>query len=117
MSIVAAPMPAGRSRVSNGLKVLANVDGRTREGRRFRDILDALLVEFDVTDESDMQRCRIAVSFSLSLEDGAAKKARGEAVNIGEMVTTGNLLRRLLADLARSRRERRRAQRVSGAMV
>lgn len=114
-AVISAPMPTGKSRVTNGSKVLANVDGRTRAGRMYRDILDALVIEFDAADESDMQLCRLAASYSVALQESAARQARGEPVSLAEMTTTGNLLRRLLQDLSRSRRDRRRAQRSSGA--
>src|SRR5665213_862775 len=64
---VAAPCVAGRSRV----KTLSGVDGRTRAGRAFRDALDGLVVQFDVSDESDMRLCRLAASYSVLLEESA----------------------------------------------
>lgn len=105
--------PIGSGRVCNGSKTLAGVDGRTRAGRAYRDVLDALVIEFDATNESDMRLCRLAASYSVALEESAAKQARGEPVDLGAMTTTGNSLRRLLADLARSRRDRKRAAGVS----
>jgi hypothetical protein len=35
-----------RSKVSNGTKMLAGVDGRSHIGRRIRDITEGLLIEF-----------------------------------------------------------------------
>jgi hypothetical protein len=105
--------PAGtsstaRSRITNGSDVLPGIDGRTRIGRRFRDILDELVVEFDIAgSESDMRLAREATHLSVWLEGEAARTARGESVDIGAVTTTTNTLRRLLSDLSASARRRR----------
>lgn len=97
----------GRSRITNGSDVLPGIDGRTRIGRRFRDILDELVVEFDIAGESSMRLAREATHLSVWLEGEAARTARGESVDIGAVTTTTNSLRRLLSDLSASAHRRR----------
>jgi len=112
---IATTKPTSRSRVSNGSALLPNVDGRSRAARRYRDVLDTLIAEYGATSESDLSLCRVAASLSVELEQREAKAIRGETLDLSAMVTAGNLLRRLLRDLAASQRARRRALRTSGA--
>jgi len=99
-----------RSRVTNG-ELHLQPPGDTAESRRFRDLVDAFVIEFDVATESDMGRCRRAAAFSMELEAFEAQMARGQRVDVAKMATAANSLRRSLADLERSYRARQRAQR------
>jgi hypothetical protein len=101
----------GRSRVSSGRDVLPGVDGRTAPARRFGDVLDRLIVEFDARSESDLLLCREAARLQVEQEQRAAAHVRGEAVDERAGVTAGNSLRRILRDLTASYKARKRAQR------
>jgi len=97
----------GRSAISNG-KLADGVDGRGREARRFRDVLDALVVQFDAIDEAALSLCRRAAGLAVWIEQQEALVAKGEPVDIGAMMTAGNSYRRMLRDLQASRRQRTR---------
>jgi hypothetical protein len=97
----------GRSRVTNG-KLGDGVDGRGREARRFRDVLDALVVEFDAQAESELGLCRRAAGLAVWCESEEAKLARGESADVAGLVTAGNSIRRLRRDLSASKRARKR---------
>jgi hypothetical protein len=103
----------GRSAVTNGKRLFPGVDGRTREARRYRDVLDSLIVEYDAIAESDLGMCRRIAGLTVFCERIEAQLARGESADDGALVTAGNSIRRFRRDLAASRRTRQRTQRVS----
>jgi hypothetical protein len=105
----------GRSRITNGKTVLDGVDGRSKAGRRFRDVLDQLIVEHDITTESDMLLARRAADLTAWLDDQASLRANGVASDVAASVTASNALRRILRDLAGSQRARRRSFRGTAA--
>lgn len=101
------PMPpTARAAVSNGSRLLPDCDGRTRHARRLRDVLDALIEEFDACTEGKLSLCRRAAGLSVWLEQQEALIASGAAIDIAATTTATNSLRRLLSDLAGRRRRR-----------
>jgi hypothetical protein len=97
-----------RSRIANGSAVLDRVDGRTTAGRRYRDVLDQLIVEHNIVGESDMLLARRAADLTVWLDDQASLRANGAASDIATSVTAANALRRILSDLRGSGRHRGR---------
>jgi hypothetical protein len=98
----AAGKSQARSRVTNGSKLLAGVDGRTRSARRYRDVLDALLAELDrAPTESDLILAHRASALTAWCEEREAAMSRGEPIDMPAFVTSANSLRRLLSDLRR----------------
>jgi hypothetical protein len=80
--------------------------------RRFRDIVDGLTVEFDITTESNAGFARRIAGLSLDCEVIEAKLAAGEPADTAKLVTMANAIRRLRNELARSHRAKRRAARI-----
>ena len=98
------PPVNNRSKVGNGSKLLAGVDGRSTIARRFREIAAELMADRGGV-VSEGQRAIIARAATLSvwLEDQETKLANGEEFDVGPYTTAVNTLRRLLADLGLKR--------------
>jgi hypothetical protein len=47
----------GRSRITNGRRLLNNIDGRSLEARRYKDLLELYMAEFNVTTEAGQTLC------------------------------------------------------------
>jgi hypothetical protein len=97
-----------RNRVTSGKALLAGVDGRTREAKRYRDCLDALLVQYDISDESDQALARRYASLSVFSELEEAKQARGEPCDTERMIRAANTQRRLRNALEASHKVRQK---------
>ena len=89
----------GRSKVGNGSKLLAGVDGRSHLGRRLHDIVRGLLVEFPVTSEGDLALVKATAGLTALNEQLQAKLALGELLDPGMLMTLSGHLRRNLAEL------------------
>lgn len=99
-----------RSAITNGSVLFDGVDGRSTSARRYRDVLDGLVAQFDCTSESDLALARRAAGLSIVLEEGEARIARSQPVDGSAHATLINAQRRILADLAASLRARRRGR-------
>jgi hypothetical protein len=102
--------PANRSRVTNG-RILRGIDGRSAEARRLRDVFDALILQYDISDESDLCLARRAATLVVWAEDQDARLARGEAVDDERLIRSSNTIRRIRRDLAASAKAHSRAAR------
>lgn len=100
-----------RSRVSTGKILLHGIDGRTREARRYRDVLDGLVVQFDIIDEFDLALARRYASMSVLSEVQEAKQARGEFADTERMIRAANTQRRIRNALEASYKARQRLAR------
>ena len=107
---VTASKPTGRSRVSNGRDLfLADVDGRGREARRYRDVYVALVAHLggdDVVTEPRRHLAKRASALVVWCEVEEAKLATGETLDVQIYTTAVNALRRLLVDLGLERAAR-----------
>jgi len=112
----ATPLTA-RSAVSNGTRLLNGVDAsRSKDARRYRDILDALLVQLPgAPSEDDLILARLAAELTLKCEERQAAMLRGEPTDETQANTTANTLRRLLADLRAGPRRRHPGKASSSA--
>jgi hypothetical protein len=108
-SALAAAKPSHRSRISNGSALFAGVDGRTAGARRVRDVLDGLLAEVGDASESQQSLARRAATLSVWCEGQEAAMARGEPVDMSQLTTSSNALRRVLSDLGLTGRRRAQA--------
>lgn len=108
ISLNVAPVKrTNRSRITNGSDVLASVDGRSANVRRYRDILAQLISDMGGDpSEAQAQIGRRAAALALWCEDKDAAAANGEPLDIASYTTASNALRRLLADLGLERRAR-----------
>ena len=104
---VATPPPTTRSRVSNGRELfLGDVDGRSREARRFRDVYAGLVAHLGGEDHASEVKRHLAKRASALIvwsEVEEAKIATGETLDVQTYTTAVNALRRLLGDLGLER--------------
>ena len=76
-----------RSRLSNGTKLLPDLDGRSAMARRFKDITSAVLTDqggADQCSESRLQLVRRFAAAAVLAEQMEARLANGEEINIAE---------------------------------
>jgi hypothetical protein len=99
----------GRSRVTNGSKLLPLSDGRSVSGRRFRDIFEDIandLGGLDRLSEAQKQMIRRAATLSAESERQEAEWANGRPFDLTAYSTTSNCLRRLFETLGVQRQPR-----------
>lgn len=101
--------PAQRSRVSNG-RHQRGIDGRSAGARRWRDVYDALICQYDISDEADVVLASRAATLVVWSEDQDRRLACGERVDDERLIRSSNTLRRIRRDLAASHSARQRAQ-------
>ena len=91
-----------RSRITNGTRLLAGVDGRSATARRFRDLIVDLVAEVgDGLSTSEFGLIRQAAAMTLHAELLQASIVRGEAVSADELIRLSSEARRILASLRR----------------
>ena len=99
-----------RSRLTNGRDLfLGDVDGRSREARRYRDVYAALIAHLggeDYASEVKRHLAKRASALIVWAEVEEAKLATGEALDVQTYTTAVNALRRLLGDLGLERAAR-----------
>jgi hypothetical protein len=98
---IAGISAVNRSRVTNGTTLLAGVDGRSHQARRFRDLVQAYGQEFSVASELDRGLIRQAAMLALKSEQLQAAIVRGEDVDADTITKLAGQQRRALADLRR----------------
>jgi hypothetical protein len=111
---VAAQKPRGskayaRSRVSNGNKLLAGVDGRTLVARRFRDLVSQITSDQGGAGQLAEARLQLIRRFSAAAviaESMEARLANGEAIDIAEHALLCSTLVRLSARIGINRTAR-----------
>ncbi|MDH3668010.1 MAG: hypothetical protein OEN23_13875 [Paracoccaceae bacterium] len=110
-SVESVKKPTARSRVTNRKQTfLPDVDGRTREARRYRDVYAGLVAhlggENEITDaERHLAKRAASLVVWCEVEEGKLAAENGD-FDIGPYVTGVNALRRILADLGLERRAR-----------
>ncbi len=104
---ITAPSPTTRSRLTNGRDLfLGDVDGRSREARRYRDVYAALIAHLGGEDHASEVKRHLAKRASALIvwaEVEEAKLATGEVLDVQTYTTAVNALRRLLGDLGLER--------------
>jgi hypothetical protein len=88
-----------RSVLTNDPRRLAGISMHTPEGRRFKDIVDAILVEFG--DDADVTRVRELASLKFSHEMIQAQVIAGDLAKTDDLVRLSNLIARMERDLRR----------------
>jgi hypothetical protein len=106
MQIEAMPLanrPATvRSKVSNGTRLLAGVDGRSATARRFRDLIAELTIEAgggEGLSAAERGAIRQAAAILLRAEQVQAAIVKGEPVDNDEFIRLSGEARRVLAGL------------------
>jgi hypothetical protein len=92
----------GRSKISNGTRLLQNVDGRSAYARRFRDLVVAFEAEVGGTGTlTELERGLVRQAAALSLKTEQMQEAivRGETVNSDTLIRLSGEARRLLSSL------------------
>ena len=104
---ITVPKPTARSRLTNGRELfLGEVDGRSREARRYRDVYAGLVAHLggdDVVTDPRRHLAKRASALVVWTEVEESKLATGETLDIGTYTTAINALRRLLGDLGLER--------------
>ena len=97
---VIASLSKGRSKISNGTRLLANVDGRSAYARRFRDLVVAFEAEVGGTlTELERGLVRQAAAVSLKAELMQEALVRGEPVDDDALIRLSGEARRILTSL------------------
>lgn len=104
---ITIPKPTARSRLTNGRELfLGEVDGRSREARRYRDVYAGLVSHLggdDIVTEPRRHLAKRASALVVWCEVEEAKLASAADLDIGIYTTAINALRRLLGDLGLER--------------
>ena len=107
---ITTPSPTTRSRLTNGRDLfLGEVDGRSREARRYRDVYAGLVAHLggeDHASETKRHLAKRAAALIVWCEVEEAKLATGEMLDVQVYTTAVNALRRLLVDLGLERAAR-----------
>lgn len=105
-------LPTSRSRVTNGSKLLANVDGRSPWARRYRDVYNALVSDAggaDLVSEATMVIFRRAATLATELERieaGFATKGAADPADLDLFARVSGTLTRLLERVGIERKPR-----------
>ena len=97
----------GRSRVSNGVDVLPDVDGRSVIARRYRDIVNAIVGDqggIDHISEVRLQLIRRFAAAAVLAEQMEAALARGQKIDIDKHAVLSSTLVRIAQRLGLDRR-------------
>jgi len=107
-AIVDRPLKT-RSKVTNGTKMIAGLDGRSSEARRWRDLVISYSDDFGGADKlTEAQRTLIAQAATLQVQAERVQAAvlRGELVDIEQLTRLANAATRILSRLGLKRPRR-----------
>jgi|SRR5579883_1745749 len=95
-----AALPTTRAKVSNGTRLLANVDLRSSSARRFRDLVRSYEAELG-GNLTELERGLIKQAAALSLRTEQMQEAivRGDAVDADALIRLSSEARRILTSL------------------
>jgi len=99
---IAERSPTVRSRITNGRRLLAGVDGRTAEARRYRDLVISFADDLGGADkltEAEKALCRQAAASVVASERLQSEIVAGREVDTEQLVRLTNVSTRLLARL------------------
>src|ERR1700733_98422 len=97
------------SAVSNGHRILPDIDGRSMIARRYRDIASQIVSDqggSDLCSESRLQLIRRFAAASVLAEELEAKLARGEQIDVSEHALLCSTLTRLASRIGVERRSK-----------
>jgi hypothetical protein len=101
---IAAVRATTRSRISNGTRLLENVDGRSSRARRFRDLVNAYSAELGgELSEAERSLVRQAVALQLQAERMQEMIVRGgdnDVVDADQLIRISSTSKRLLSVIA-----------------
>lgn len=94
--------PTLRSRVTNGKQLLANVDGRTADARRYRDLCLSLADDLGgAAGLTEAQRALVRQAAAMIVQSERLQSAvlRGELVDVEQLTRLANAATRILTRL------------------
>lgn len=106
---LAVRSPTLRSRITNGKQLLANVDGRTADARRYRDLTISLADDLGgAAGLSEAQRALVRQAAAMIVQSEALQAAvlRGELIDIEQLTRLANAATRILTRLGIKRTPR-----------
>jgi hypothetical protein len=93
-------IPTLRSKVTNGSRLLQNVDGRSSSARRFRDLVRAYEAEAGgVLTEVERGLIKQAAGLTLRSEQMQSAIVRGEAIDNDALIRISGEARRILSSI------------------
>jgi hypothetical protein len=96
-----------RSAVTNANRLFVNQRvGKTAVSRRYRDLLDNFVTQYDAVDEADIQRCRTLAGLSIAIELTHEKMVTGGETDPILMLSFGNQQNRIMRELDASFKRR-----------
>jgi hypothetical protein len=100
-------MRRSRSAVTNANRLFVNQRvGKTAVSRRYRDLLDNFVTQYDAVDEADIQRCRTLAGLSIAIELTHEKMVTGGESDPILMLSFGNQQNRIMRELDASFKRR-----------
>jgi hypothetical protein len=100
---IAKPLSTTRAAVSNGSRLHAKgIDGRTRDARRFRDLVDSFSASLggeSALSEADKALVRNAAALAVKAERKQAAIVKGEDVDLEGLTRLSNCVSRVLGQL------------------
>jgi hypothetical protein len=98
---IARTIPTTRSKVSNGTRLLQNVDLRSSSARRFRDLVRAYEGELGGNpSEAERSLVRQAVALQLQAERMQEQIVEGEPIDPDQLIRVSSTSKRLLGIIA-----------------
>ena len=94
--------PTVRSKITNGKQLLANVDGRTADARRYRDLCMSLADDIGGTSSlTEAQRALVRQAAAMIVQSETLQSAivRGEIVDSEQLTRLANAATRILSRL------------------
>jgi hypothetical protein len=91
------------ARVTNNLRELAGIDGRSADGKRYRDLLDMAVEEYGMHDPI---RLRELAALRFSLEKVQEAVVGGDVLRAEDQVRLANLISRREKELRAKQRQR-----------
>jgi hypothetical protein len=91
-----------RSRITNGSKMVAGLDGRSAEARRYRDLVISYADDLGGSDKlTEAQRTLIAQAVTLQVQSERVQASvlRGELVDVEQLTRMANAAMRILTRL------------------
>ena len=105
-AVISIRSAKAHARLTNNLRELHGVDGRSAEGKRYRDLLDSLILEFGMHDPT---RLRELAGLKYTQEMTQAAVVNGDTGAREDLVRLSNLISRREKELRSGKRQARDA--------
>jgi hypothetical protein len=112
--------PTLRSRVTNGKQLLANIDGRTADARRYRDLAASLADDLGgAANLTEAQRALVRQAAAMIIQSERLQSAilRGELIDSEQLTRLANAATRILSRLGIKRQRRDATPRLADILL